>query len=64
MAFYVERPEDVAEAMAEALASDVVSVVEIPIDPDELPYPGARRRRVQVPAAAEAGREENAGPNR
>ena len=37
--FYVERPEDVAEAMAEALASDVVSVVEIPIDPDELPYP-------------------------
>ena len=37
--FYVERPEDVGEAMAEALALDTVSVIEIPIDPDELPYP-------------------------
>ncbi len=37
--FYVERPEDVGPAITEALASDTISVIEIPIDPDELPYP-------------------------
>jgi acetolactate synthase-1/2/3 large subunit/sulfoacetaldehyde acetyltransferase len=37
--FYAERPEDVAPALEEALKSDVVSVVEVPVDPEELPYP-------------------------
>ena len=38
--FYVERPEDVAPAMREALAEQQVpTVIEIPVDPDELPYP-------------------------
>ena len=37
--FYAERPEDVAEAVSEALASDVPTVIEVPVDPDELPYP-------------------------
>ena len=37
--FYAERPEDVADAVSEALASDVPTVIEAPVDPDELPYP-------------------------
>lgn len=37
--FYVERPEDLAPTLLEALAADVPSVIEIPVDPDELPYP-------------------------
>ena len=37
--FYVERPEDVAPAIREALAAETISVIEIPVDPEELPYP-------------------------
>ena len=37
--FYVERPEEVVPAVREALAAAVPSVIEIPVDPDELPYP-------------------------
>ena len=37
--FYVERPEDLAPTVREALAADVPSVIEVPVDPDELPYP-------------------------
>ena len=37
--FYVERPEDVAPTMREALAERVPTVIEIPVDPEELPYP-------------------------
>ena len=37
--FYVERPEDVAPAMEAALAEKVPTVIEIPVDPEELPYP-------------------------
>ncbi len=37
--YYVEKPGDVSQALADALASEVTSVIEIPIDPDELPYP-------------------------
>ena len=47
--FYVERPEDVAQAIGEALAAEVPSVIEIPVDPDELPYP-ARAADVFRPA--------------
>ncbi len=37
--FYAEKPEDVAPAVKEALAADVPTVIEIPVDPEELPYP-------------------------
>lgn len=37
--FYVNRPEDVAPTVSEALTSEVPVVIEIPVDPDELPYP-------------------------
>lgn len=45
--FYVERPEEVGEA----LQADKPSIIEIPIDPDELPCP-ARLSDVQAPPAA------------
>ena len=48
--FYVERPEDVGNAFLEALAADGPSIIEIPIDPDELPRP-ARLADVQAPKA-------------
>jgi len=35
--FYVERAEEVGDALKEALASDLPSLIEIPVDPDELP---------------------------
>ena len=35
----MERPEEVLPAVREALAAAVPSVIEIPVDPDELPYP-------------------------
>ena len=35
--FYVERAEDVGDALKEALALDLPSLIEIPVDPDELP---------------------------
>ncbi len=37
--YYVEHPDQVADAVKEALSLDVPSVVEIPVDPEELPYP-------------------------
>ena len=37
--FYVERPQEIGEALEEALKAGRPSVIEIPIDPDELPYP-------------------------
>ena len=46
--FYVERPEDVGGAFQEALNTGRPSIIEIPIDPDELPRP-ARLADVQAP---------------
>ncbi len=46
--FYVERPEDVGNAMLEALSAGKPSIIEITIDPDELPRP-ARLADVQAP---------------
>ena len=37
--FYVERPEEVAPAVREALSLDCPSVIEVPVDPEELPFP-------------------------
>ncbi len=46
--FYVERPEDIGNAMLEALKVDGPSIIEIPTDPDEMPRP-ARLSDVQAP---------------
>ena len=46
--FYVERPEDIGDAMLEALKLDGPSIIEIPTDPDEMPRP-ARLADVQAP---------------
>jgi acetolactate synthase-1/2/3 large subunit/sulfoacetaldehyde acetyltransferase len=46
--FYVERPEDIGNALEEALASGKPSIIEIPTDPDEMPRP-ARLAEVQAP---------------
>ena len=46
--FYVERPEDIGDAFLEALKADGPSIIEIPIDPDEMPRP-ARLADVQAP---------------
>ena len=48
--FYVERSEDIGSAFLEALQADGPSIIEIPVDPDELPRP-ARLADVQVPEA-------------
>ena len=45
--FYLERPEDIGSAFLEALQADGPSIIEIPIDPDELPRP-ARLADVQT----------------
>ena len=45
--FYVERPEDVASAMREALAERVPTVIEIPGRPRRAALPRQGRRRVQ-----------------
>ena len=45
--FYVDRPEDVGSAFMEALQADGPSIIEVPIDPGELPRP-ARLADVQV----------------
>jgi thiamine pyrophosphate-dependent acetolactate synthase large subunit-like protein len=45
--FYVERPEDISNAFLEALKADGPSIIEIPIDPDEMPRP-ARLAEVQA----------------
>jgi len=46
--FYVERPEDIGNAFLEALKCEGPSIIEIPVDPDELPRP-ARLADVQAP---------------
>ena len=46
--FYVDAPGDIASALQEALASGTPSIIEIPIDPDELPRP-ARLAEVVAP---------------
>ena len=46
--FYVERPEDIGNAMIEALNCGKPSIIEIPTDPDEMPRP-ARLNEVQGP---------------
>jgi thiamine pyrophosphate-dependent acetolactate synthase large subunit-like protein len=48
--FYVERPQDIGSAFLEALQAAGPSLIEIPIDPDELPRP-VRLADVQVPIA-------------
>ena len=48
--FYVERPEEIGDAFLEALQVDGPSIIEIPIDPDEMPRP-ARLSDVQAPQA-------------
>jgi len=49
--FYVERPEDIGNAFEEALKAGKPSIIEIPIDPDELPRP-ARLADVEAPQAS------------
>ncbi|PKB78728.1 MAG: hypothetical protein BZY88_16990 [SAR202 cluster bacterium Io17-Chloro-G9] len=49
--FYVDRPEDIGNAMLEALKVDGPSIIEIPTDPDEMPRP-ARLADVQAPPSA------------
>ena len=48
--FYVDRPEDIGEALLAALDADGPSIIEIPTDPDEMPRP-ARLAEVQSPEA-------------
>ncbi|MFQ6026230.1 MAG: thiamine pyrophosphate-binding protein [Dehalococcoidia bacterium] len=48
--FYVEKPEDIGDVFLEALQVDGPSIIEIPIDPDEMPRP-ARLAEVQAPEA-------------
>jgi thiamine pyrophosphate-dependent acetolactate synthase large subunit-like protein len=43
--YYVERPEAIGEVMRAALAAGRPAVVEIPIDPDELPAPATAAGR-------------------
>ena len=45
--FYVERPEDIGDAFLEALQGDGPSIIEVPVDPNELPRP-ARLADVQA----------------
>ena len=49
--YYIERPEDVGDALLEALKVGKPSIIEIPIDPDELPRP-ARLSDVQAQGQA------------
>ncbi len=49
--YYIERPEDVGDALLEALKVGKPSIIEIPIDPDELPRP-ARLSEVQAQGQA------------
>ena len=37
--YYVERAEDVGDALTDALASGQPAIIEIPVDPNELPRP-------------------------
>jgi thiamine pyrophosphate-dependent acetolactate synthase large subunit-like protein len=42
--FYVEHPDQVGDALKAAFAADTPAIVEVPIDPDELPTPAAAVR--------------------
>ena len=42
--YYVDRPEAIGEVVREALQAGQPAIVEIPIDPDELPTPATRRQ--------------------
>jgi acetolactate synthase-1/2/3 large subunit/sulfoacetaldehyde acetyltransferase len=46
--FYVERPQDIGGVFQQALEADGPSIIEIPVDPDEMPRP-ARLAEVQAP---------------
>ena len=37
--YYAQRPEEVGDMVRDALAAEKPAVIEIPVDPDELPYP-------------------------
>lgn len=37
--FYVERPADIGQAVTEALKADVPSIIEVPVDPEQLEAP-------------------------
>ena len=52
--YYVDRPEQVGDAVRAALASGKPAVIEIPIDPDEFPTPVQAVRR-EVPIGSRAG---------
>ena len=39
--YYVEHPDQVGDTMREAFAAGKPAIVEVPIDPDELPTPVA-----------------------
>ena len=43
--YYVEHPDQVADAMKAALAAGKPAIVEIPIDPNEFPTPATQARR-------------------
>jgi acetolactate synthase-1/2/3 large subunit/sulfoacetaldehyde acetyltransferase len=49
--FFVDKPDDIGPALQEALAAGIPSIIEIPIDPEELPRP-ARLAEVQVPPSS------------
>ena len=46
--YYVERPEAIGEVMRAALAAGRPAIVEIPIDPDELPAPATAAGRREL----------------
>jgi thiamine pyrophosphate-dependent acetolactate synthase large subunit-like protein len=54
--YYVDHPDQVADAVGGALRSNRPAVVEIPIDPDEFPVPAtaARKKAAERPGAAPA----------
>jgi thiamine pyrophosphate-dependent acetolactate synthase large subunit-like protein len=43
--YYVEHPDQIADVMKAAFAAGTPAIVEVPIDPDELPTPAAAIRR-------------------
>jgi len=52
--YYVDRPEQVGDAVRAALASGKPAVIEIPIDPEEFPTPVQAVRR-EAPIGSRAG---------
>ena len=49
--FYVDRAADIGNAFQEALQADGPSIIEIPVDPEELPRP-ARLSEIQAPKSS------------